>query len=57
MKTFIVTDTDAEKLAELVRENVEYRPDYFGSLAAAVLGQLEQQAATQLPEWREECSQ
>lgn len=43
MKTFTVTDADAEKLAELVRENAEYRPDYFGSLAAAILWQLNQE--------------
>ena len=40
MKTFTVTYADAEKLAELLRENAEYRPDYFGSLAAAVMGQF-----------------
>lgn len=55
MKTFTITDADAEKLAALVRENVEYRPDYFGSLAAAVLGQFEEQA--ECPEYGEERSQ
>ena len=54
LKTFTVTDTDAEKLAELLRENAEYRPDYFGSLASSVLEQLKQQAQ---PEYKEECTQ
>jgi hypothetical protein len=54
LKTFTVTDADAEKLAELVREAWEYKPAYYETLAAAVLWQLEQQA--QLNVCREECS-
>lgn len=48
LKTFIVSDADAEKLAAILEEHAVYRPDYFGTLATTVLNQLEEQTM-QLP--------
>jgi hypothetical protein len=44
-----------DKLVSLVRECAEYRPDYFGSLATAILWQLKKPTAmAKLPPVKEE---
>jgi hypothetical protein len=38
MKTFTMSDEDAIILEKIMLDYVEYRPEYFGSLVKAVLG-------------------
>ena len=38
MKTFTMSDEDAIILEKIMLDHVEYRPEYFGSLVKAVLG-------------------
>ena len=58
MKTFTMSDEDAIILEKIMLDYVEYRPDYFGSLATAILWQLKKQTAmAQLPPVKDGCSQ